>query len=45
VTARVVGSVTRKPMRDTDPEGGWWCLPDGPPASYSWSVGGDTLTL
>jgi hypothetical protein len=44
-TLRVVGSVTRRPFLDTDAEGGWWCLPDGPPATYSWSVSGDALTL
>ncbi len=25
--------------------GGWWCDSSGPPATYSWSVSGDTLTL
>ena len=26
-------------------ETGWWCWQDGPPADYTWSVTGDTLTL
>jgi hypothetical protein len=41
----VSGSVTTRILHDTDAEGGWWCEPGGPKATYSWSVKGDTLTL
>jgi len=44
-TFYVVGSVTFRLLKDTDRLGGWWCLQSGPPATYSWSVSGDTLTL
>ena len=41
----VAGSVTTRIVHDTDAEGGWWCEPGGPKATYSWSVSGDILTL
>lgn len=41
----VVGEVVFHPQSDRLPEGGWWCYSSGPPADYSWSVRGDTLTL
>ncbi len=44
-TFEVAGSVTTHVDSDADPHGGWWCLPWGPPATYSWSVNGDTLSL
>jgi hypothetical protein len=39
------GGVTTRITSDADAEGGWWCDPGGPSATYSWSVHGDTLTL
>jgi hypothetical protein len=39
------GGVTTRITTDADAEGGWWCDPGGPSATYSWSVRGDTLTL
>jgi hypothetical protein len=39
------GGVTTRLTTDADAEGGWWCDPAGPSASYAWSVHGDTLTL
>jgi hypothetical protein len=46
-TFGVWGSVIDSPSAtwDGQPRGGWWCDPDGPPATYSWSVSGKTLTL
>jgi hypothetical protein len=45
-TFRVYGAVTRFPFNDALADGGgWWCWEDGPPATYSWSVSGNTLTL
>jgi hypothetical protein len=44
-TFQVAGSVTVGPVKDTVAQGGWWCEPWGPQATYSWSVAGDTLTL
>ncbi|HJU47904.1 MAG TPA: hypothetical protein VJ689_07230 [Gaiellaceae bacterium] len=44
-TFEIAGSVTFRIFRDEDAEGGWWCGPAGPRATYSWSVTGDTLTL
>lgn len=44
-TFQVYGAVTTGLITDTNPEGGWWCLPYGPKATYSWSVSGNTLTL
>jgi hypothetical protein len=41
----VDGSVTFRPLREADAEGGWECEPSGPRARYRWSVAGDTLTL
>src|SRR5262249_9264830 len=42
---RVWGSVIDSPSATWKARGGWWCDPDGPPATYSWSVSGKTLTL
>jgi hypothetical protein len=36
----VSGSVTTGILHDTDAEGGWWCEPGGPAATYSWRVSG-----
>jgi hypothetical protein len=46
-TFKVWGAVTTSPMVDPSPNpiGGWWCNPDGPSATYTWSVHADTLTL
>ena len=44
-TFKIAGSVNFRPLRDTDAEGGWWCEPGGPSATYQWSVAGNTLTL
>jgi hypothetical protein len=44
-TFRVQGPVTIQVFHDTDRLGGSWCWPDGPPAAYTWSVTGRTLTL
>jgi hypothetical protein len=41
----VVGEVIFHPVSDKLPEGGWWCYPTGPAATYNWSVSGNTLTL
>lgn len=41
----VVGEVIMHPFSDRLAEGGWWCYPNGPGATYDWSVSGDTLTL
>lgn len=41
---RAFGGMTRQEYSG-QPEGGWWCYADGPPADYTWSVAGDTLTL
>jgi hypothetical protein len=42
---RVWGAVTFAPESTWGAEGGWWCYPDGPPATYTWSVTGNKLTL
>jgi hypothetical protein len=44
-TFEIAGGVTFRPLKDEDAEGGWWCEPWGPKATYSWSVSGETLTL
>jgi hypothetical protein len=44
-TFKVWGAVTTLPFTDANPVGGWWCNADGPPATYSWSVNDNTLTL
>ncbi|HZS58552.1 MAG TPA: hypothetical protein VFA43_04735, partial [Gemmatimonadaceae bacterium] len=44
-TFRVWGGVQFQPEQSWAAEGGEWCNTDGPPATYSWSVSGDTLTL
>lgn len=44
-TFQVRGPITFRVPRDTDRLAGWWCWMDGPPATYTWSVSGDTLTL
>lgn len=44
-TFQIAASVTVNVFSDEDPRGGWWCLPGGPAATYSWSVNGDTLSL
>jgi hypothetical protein len=41
----VVGEVVFHPVSDKLAEGGWWCYGWGPPADYTWSASGDTLTL
>jgi hypothetical protein len=44
-TFQVWGAASFAPESSWGAEGGWWCYPDGPPATYSWSVSGNTLTL
>jgi hypothetical protein len=44
-TFEIAGGVSFRILKDTDAEGGWWCEPGGPKATYAWSVRGDTLTL
>jgi hypothetical protein len=44
-TFYVQGEVTTHIPKDTARLAGWWCETWGPPATYSWSVSGDTLTL
>jgi hypothetical protein len=44
-TIHVVGEVVFHPFSDSLPEGGSWCYFDGPPATYTWVVRGDSLTL
>jgi hypothetical protein len=44
-TFQVRGPVTFRVGHDSDRLGGWWCWQDGPAATYTWSVSGDTLTL
>jgi len=39
------GSVAIQVAHDSDRLGGAWCYWSGPPASYTWSVSGSTLTL
>ena len=41
----VVGEVVFHPFSDSLPEGGSWCFFDGPRATYTWVVQGDSLTL
>lgn len=41
----VVGEVVFHPFSDQLPEGGSWCYFYGPPATYDWTVNGNTLTL
>ena len=44
-TFQVRGAVTFRIGHDSDRLAGWWCWMDGPNATYTWSVSGDTLTL
>jgi hypothetical protein len=44
-TFRVEGAVTIQVFHDSDRLGGWWCNPDGPVATYAWSVSGNKLGL
>jgi hypothetical protein len=44
-TFTVRGPVTFRIFHDTDRLGGFWCYEDGPSATYTWSVSGNTLTL
>jgi len=44
-TFTVRGPVTFRIAHDNDRIAGWWCWMDGPDATYTWSVSGDTLTL
>ena len=44
-TFKVWGGVQFQPETSWGAEGGWWCDSDGPAATYTWSVSGDTLTL
>ena len=37
-TFEIAGSVTFRVLHDSDAEGGWWCEPGGPKATYGWSV-------
>jgi hypothetical protein len=44
-TFHVQGEVTFRMFKDTDRLAGWWCETWGPPATYTWSVSGNTLKL
>jgi len=44
-TFHVQGEVTFRIFQDTDRLAGWWCQTGGPPATYTWSVTGNTLML
>jgi hypothetical protein len=44
-TFHIWGAVSTAPESTWKAVGGWWCYPEGPPTTYSWSVSGDTLTL
>jgi hypothetical protein len=44
-TFHVQGEVTFRIFHDTDRLAGWWCRTGGPPATYTWSVTGNTLKL
>jgi hypothetical protein len=44
-TFYVQGEVTFRVFKDTDRLAGWWCQTWGPPATYTWSVTGNTLKL
>jgi hypothetical protein len=44
-TFTVRGEIRIRIFHDTDRLGGSWCFRDGPDATYTWSVDGDTLTL
>jgi len=44
-TFQVRGPVTFRVPVGNYRLGGWWCWMDGPDATYTWSVSGDTLTL
>jgi hypothetical protein len=44
-TFHVQGEVTFRISTDTDRLDGWWCETWGPPATYTWSVSGNTLKL
>ena len=44
-TFTVRGEIRIRIFHDTDRLGGSWCYRDGPDATYSWSVDGETLTL
>ena len=40
------GAPSRSPRKAPGPSaGGWWCYPDGPPATYTWTVTANKLTL
>lgn len=44
-TFEVRGEIKFRIFRDTDRLGGSWCYRDGPDATYTWTVSGDSLTL
>lgn len=44
-TFRVWGAVTIAPASTWTVRGGWWCYPDGPPATYTWTITANKLTL
>jgi hypothetical protein len=44
-TFHVQGEVTFRMFKDADRLAGWWCETGGPPATYTWSVSGNTLNL
>jgi hypothetical protein len=44
-TFSVRGPVTFRVFHNTGRLGGFWCYEDGPAATYTWSVSGNTLTL
>jgi len=44
-TFQVRGPVTFRVPVGNYRLGGWWCWMDGPDATYTWTVNGDTLTL
>lgn len=44
-TFQVRGPVTFRVPVGNYRLGGWWCWMDGPDATYTWSITGDTLTL
>jgi hypothetical protein len=44
-TFQVRGPVEMHVFDDSDRLGGWWCWMDGPSATYTWTVSGNTLTL
>lgn len=44
-TFYVQGEVTFRVFNNSQRLAGWWCQTWGPPATYRWSVSGNTLTL